>query len=147
MAGHPRQRFKSARMSGNGRSENTSSVARIGLSIRSGPQGVSARSSDRSSSDAFGSNCAASMKAKSFIEPRTRLLVGVALLGLRPVFQAQSRDPAELALVVRDQNQLPPDRLRRDQRVERTDGRARALELRAHARIRAGVARGELDDR
>src|SRR6266581_2444704 len=72
---------------------------------------------------------------------------GLVVLGLRPVFQAQSRDPAELALVVRDEDQLPPDRLRRDQRVERTDGRARALQLRADARIRDGVARGELDDR
>src|SRR5438105_4821331 len=67
-------------------------------------------------------------------------------LNPRPVFQSQARDPAELALVVRNENQLLPERLRRDQCVERTDGFARALQLCAQVCIRRGIARGELED-
>src|SRR5438105_4890600 len=67
-------------------------------------------------------------------------------LNPRPVFQSQARDPAKLALVVRNENQLLPERLRRDQCVERTDGFACALQLCAQVCIRRGIARGELED-
>jgi len=68
-------------------------------------------------------------------------------LRLRPVFQAQTHDPAELALVVRNEDQLPAHRLRCDQRIERPDGLACTLQLRTHVGIRRGVARGEFDER
>src|SRR5437867_7329676 len=55
---------------------------------------------------------------------RCRTATRGLVLRPRPVLQAKTRDPAELALVVRDEDQLPADGLCSDQRVERTDGRA-----------------------
>ena len=54
-----------------------------------------------------------------------------------PVLNMQTRDPAELALIIGNEDQFATDGLRRDQRIQRTDGCAGTLELRPHLSIRS----------
>src|SRR5204863_7563574 len=61
-----------------------------------------------------------------------------------PILELQSRDAAELTLVVRDERQPARDGLRRDERIQRTDRRAGALQLRAYPCIRDRIKGGEL---
>ena len=57
----------------------------------------------------------------------------------RPVLNAEAGDPAKFTLVIGNQDEFAGDRLRRNQRVQRANGCARALELTAYVSIRSRI--------
>src|SRR5262245_30438667 len=63
-----------------------------------------------------------------------------------PVLSMQARNPAKLALIIGNKDQSVNDRLRRDQRIQRTNGCAGTLEPRPNLRIRSRVVRGKFQD-
>jgi hypothetical protein len=63
-----------------------------------------------------------------------------------PVLNMQARNPTKLALFIGNKDQFANDRLRRDQRIQRTNGCGGTLKPRPNLRIRSCVAGGKFQD-
>jgi len=78
------------------------------------------------------------------IHTKASLQGGVALI--RPVLNMQTRHPGKLARIIGNKYQFAIDRLCRDQRIQRTSGRAGTLELRPNLSVGSCITRHKFQD-